>query len=119
MKQNPLHMSSKVDLRHLLGVKVNLPLLDIRKRALLFGADHQLLSTGEIEDFHLLHNHLMTDVGDGLHLRAGLLLGLDHLLFFIDLLLHMEENIRGTEDLLGIYLKNKIGMLFMTPFTFM
>lgn len=100
---------------HLLEVEVDLLLHLIRQRALLFGAGHQHLSTGEVEDFHLLHDHLMTDVGDGLHLRADLLLGRAHLLFVVDLRLQVEENIRGTEDLLDIHLKSEIGMLHL-PF---
>ena len=110
-------MTSRVDLCHLSEVEVDLLPLDIKRRALLFAVDHQNLSTGEVEDLHLVHDHLMTAEGDGLHLGADLRLGLPHLLFAVDLLHLVEENTRGTEDLWDIHLKCEIGLLLVTPFT--
>jgi hypothetical protein len=101
-------MSGRVDLCHLLGVEVDLLLhLVIREQyALLFSADHQHLLTGEVEDFHLLHDHLMIAVGDDHHLRADLCLDRPQLLFVVGLLHQVEEETGGTEDLLDIHLKS-------------
>lgn len=85
-------MTSRVDLCPLSEVEVDLLLLDIKKRALLFGVNHQNLSPGEVKDLHLVHDHLMTAEGDGLHLGADLRLGLPRLLFAVDLLHLVEEN---------------------------